>query len=285
MARINALNILLDTEGKEYLAELYGKVIQNVQKQTISSQMKNNDLSGDPTAGSVEAKRFVNASSKAYGTARTAGKGDSVKSKPVTVAIDTDKEIVEELEQKDVSLYGVDGIMGMRASNHALQMAAELDNAFFEEAATNGTEVTPTSTAVEDISEEIIQQCETTRNDYVDGVPRSMMHYVCAPSLYGKIRTYLDKVTEPGVNAQDEEFYEFHGVKTHSCVHLPDGVEAILMVTGAVAQPVMSNTYTAEKIPLSNAYGIELFYSYGTKAVTPDLIFVYKGTASSEATA
>ena len=40
------------------------------------------------------------------------------------------------------------------------------------------------------------------------------------------------------------------------------------------------NQYVAEKIPLSNAYGVELFYNYGTVAVTPDLIFkaVAKGT-------
>lgn len=105
MARIESLNVLTEDAGKEYLSELYGKVIENVNKQLVSTNMKNTDLSGNPEAGSVEAKRFVNASSKDYGTARTAGKGDAVKAKPVTVAIDQDKEIVEELEQKDVSLY------------------------------------------------------------------------------------------------------------------------------------------------------------------------------------
>ena len=35
----------------------------------------------------------------------------------------------------------------------------------------------------------------------------------------------------------------------------------------------MADQYVAEKIPLSNAYGIELFYHYGTAVVTPDLIF------------
>ena len=102
MPRINALNILLESDGKEYLAELYGKTIEGVQKALISGSMKNMDLSGDPVSGTVEAKRFVNATPKNYGTARTAGKGDAVKAKPVTVAIDTDREIVEELEQKDV---------------------------------------------------------------------------------------------------------------------------------------------------------------------------------------
>ena len=273
MARIASLNILLDPTGKDYLAELYGKVIENVNKQLISARMKNTDLSGNPEAGTVEAKRFQNASSKAYGTARTGGKGDYIKAKPVTVAINQDKEIVEELEQKDVTLYGVDGILERRARNHVQRMAAELDSAFFTEAHTAGTALTITGTpTIEEEMETAIQAVETTKNQYVDGVPRSMINLICTPEYYGKIRTYLDKVTVPGVDAAAEEFYAYHGVKTFSCVHLPENVDYIVMADGAVAQPVMSQAYTAEKIPLSNAYGVELFYSYGTKAVMEDLI-------------
>lgn len=276
MARIQSLNILLDPSGKEYLAELYGKVIENVNKQLISARIKNTDLSGNPEAGTVEAKRFVNASGKAYGTARTAGKGDAVKAKPVTIAINQDKEIVEELEQKDTTLYGVDGILERRARNHVARMAAELDSAFFAEAVTAGSALTITATEIPDEIEEAIQSIETVKNNYVDGVPRSMINLVCTPEYYGKIRTYLDKVTVPGVEAGDEEFYAYHGVKTFSSVHLPADTDYIVMADGAVAQPVMSQQYTAEKIPLSNAYGVELFYSYGTKAVMEDLI-KYKG--------
>lgn len=272
MARITSLNILLDTTGKDYLAELYGKVIEGVNKALISVNMKNTDLSGNPEAGSVEAKRFVNASPKAYGTARTAGKGDALKAKPVTVAIDTDKEIVEELEEKDTTLYGVDGILAKRANNHVERMASELDTAFFQEAVDEGTKATPTATAIQDQIEEVIQSVENTKNDFVDGVPRSMINVVCDTATYGQMRTYLDTITRANVDSDEEEFKAYHGVKTFSTVHLPEGVKFIVMVDGAVAQPVMSHQYTAEKIPLSNAYGVELFYSYGTKAVTPDLI-------------
>ena len=273
MARITSLNVLLDPTGKDYLAELYGKVIENVNKQLISARFKNTDLSGNPESGTVEAKRFQNATSKAYGTARTGGKGDYLKAKPVTVAINQDKEIVEELEQKDVTLYGADGILERRARNHVQRMAAELDGAFFAEAHTAGTALTITGTpTIEEEMEQAIQAVETTKNQYVDGVPRSMINLICTPEYYGKIRTYLDKVTVPGVDAAAEEFYAYHGVKTFSCVHLPESVDYIVMADGAVAQPVMSQAYTAEKIPLSNAYGVELFYSYGTKAVMEDLI-------------
>ena len=275
MPRITALNILLDTTGKEYLSELYGKTIEGVQKALISGPMKNMDLSGDPVSGTVEAKRFVNATSKAYGTARTAGKGDAVKAKPVTVAIDTDKEIVEELEDKDVRLYGVDGVLDRRSANHILRMAAELDNAFFAAAASSANALNMSGYAsVSEELEAIIQECETTQNDFVDGVPRSMMHLILSPKYYGKVRNDLDKQTNnANVDTSAEEFYAWHGVRTYSCVHLPAGCDYLLMVDGSVAQPVMADQYTAEKIPLSTAYGVELFYHYGTKVVTPDLIF------------
>ena len=274
MARIEALSILTQEEGKAYLSELYGKVIENVQKNLVSFGMKNADLSGDPSSGSVEAKRFVNAKSQKYGTARAAGAGNKVKADAVTVAIKSDSEIVEEIEEKDTRLYGVDGLLDRRSANHVLRMAAELDTEFFRVAAENATVVEiAEGTAIEDELETVIQECENTKNSFVDGVPRSMMHLVLNTAYYGKVRNHLDKQTRSNVDTAAEEFYTWHGVECKSCVNLPANVKYLLMVDGAVAQPVMANQYVAEKIPLSEAYGVSLFYHFGTEAVTPDLIF------------
>jgi hypothetical protein len=275
MARIESLNMLTTEDGKAYLSELYGKVIEGVMKALVSTGMKNADLSGDPVSGTVEAKRFVNATPQDYGTARTAGKGNAVKASTVTVAIDKDKELVEELEQKDIRLYGVDGVLDRRSKNHVLRMASALDTEFFAVAAENATEVEVdlAGAAIEDVLEAVIQECENTQNDFVDGVPREMMHLTLNTSYYGKVRNNLDKQTRSNVDTAAEEFYTWHGVECKSSVHMPTGVPFILQVTGAVAQPIMADQYTAEKIPLSEAYGVELFYHYGTKAVTPDLIF------------
>jgi hypothetical protein len=109
MARIDSLSIELQTSGKDKLAEEYGKVIENIQAITLSSRLKNTDLSGDPTSGTVEAKRFVNAKSQAYGTARQGGAGNKIKAKPVVVALDDDTEYMEEVEEKDLRTYGVSG--------------------------------------------------------------------------------------------------------------------------------------------------------------------------------
>lgn len=274
MARIESLSILTTESGKEYLAELYGKVIENVMKNLVSAGMKNADLSGNPVSGSVEAKRFVNAKSQEYGTARAAGAGNKVKAKPVTVAIKSDSEIVEEIEEKDIQLYGVDGLLERRAANHVIRMATDLDTEFFKVAADNATAVTVVAdTSIEDELEQVIQECENTKNDFVDGVPRSMMSLVLNTAYYGKVRNNLDKQTRANVDTTAEEFYAWHGVECKSCVNLPAKVKYILMVNGAVAQPVMANQYAAEKIPLSEAYGVSLFYHYGTEAVMPDLIF------------
>lgn len=281
MPRIESLNMLTTEDGKAYLSELYGKVIEGVMKALVSTGMKNADLSGDPVSGTVEAKRFVNATPQDYGTARAAGKGKSVKAATVTVAIDKDKEIVEELEQKDVRLYGVDGVLDRRSKNHVLRMASALDTEFFSVAAENAVEVEVdlAGGAVEDVLEAVIQECENTQNDFVDGVPREMMHLTLNTSYYGKVRNNLDKQTRANVDTAAEEFYTWHGVECKPSVHMPAGVPFILQVTGAVAQPIMADQYTAEKIPLSEAYGVELFYHYGTKAVTPDLIFKPKQSA------
>ncbi|MGI6153694.1 MAG: hypothetical protein ACOYJB_07680 [Christensenellaceae bacterium] len=279
MARIESLNVLLDTTGKDYLAELYGKVIQNIQKAAVSSAIKNTDLSGNPEAGTVEAKRFVNATSKAYGTARQAAKGDYLKARPVTIAIDKNKEIVEELEDKDAAFYGVEGLLVNRAQNHVMTMTRELEQAFFTEAVSSGAEFTTSETEAEKVLEEAIQALECVKNDYVDGVPRDMIHVVASPKFYGKIRTYIDQVaSNANVDTAAESINAFHGVRIDSSIYLPADTEFVVMAKGSVAQPVRPKPYAAEKIPLSEAYAVELFFYYGTKAVMPDLIF-YKEEA------
>ena len=107
------------------------------------------------------------------------------------------------------------------------------------------------------------------------GVPRNMMRLVLDPEYYGKARNYLDKGTNnANVDTAAEDFSMFHGVRTYSSINLPANTHAMIMVDGAVAQPVVLYPYREpEKIPLSNDYGVSMFFDYGTKALTPDLIF------------
>jgi len=272
MARIASLNILLSTTGNDYLAEKYGAVIANVQKNCISQQLKNNDLSGTPGAGTYEAKRFENKTSNAYGTARTGGAGQAIKATPVTVPVNVDKEIVVEAEQKDVTLYGVDALIEREAASAQKSMIRELEKAFFAAAVSAGTAVTPTGTTAEEVAEELIQSVETVSNNFVDGVERDMIALVLSPAEYGKLRSYFDAVSHDG---NSESFGTFHGVKVYSSVYLPAGTKGVCLAEGSIAQPVLPTVAPAQKIPLSNAIAFGIFYSYGTTAVTPDLIFKF----------
>ncbi len=291
MARTNAISLMASNSAKADLSEIYGKVIENVQKSTLSATLKSQLYTGNPAAGSVEFRRFVNASPKAYGTARTAAKGDKLVAPPTTVNLDQHKEIVEECAKFDLDTFGVGSIMARRADNHVQAMAAQLDRAFFEAAATAGTAYTPASNAkIQDIVEGMIQQLETLKNDYTDGVDRSLMALVLTPAKYGELRTFLDAQANPNVDTAGEEFGMYHGVRVYSCTRMPvttapaesgktktTTTHGLLMVTGAVAEPVISRPYSApEKIPLSNDYAMSLFYDYGVKALTPDLIYKWQ---------
>ncbi len=267
MARQDALSIYTDSSTKDKLAETYGEVIEAVQKGAVSEQIKNKNYSGDPSTGSVEIDRFKNATVNDLGTARTNTKGDKlINSGKVTINVDTDKEIVEELAKKDVKLYGLDGMAEKRKVNHTKRMIAYLDTEFFKTAVEEGTELkNVTETSIEDVLEALIQSVEGTVNDFVDGVDRDMLVLVVKPNVYGKIRNYIDRVD--GTEGSTEYF---HNVKLFS--NHRQTKDAICMIDGAVAQLVTTDEYDAEKIPLSNDIALELFFSKGTKAVMPDLI-------------
>ena len=283
MARLDALSIELTTTGKDKLAEEYGKVIENLQHITLASRLKNTDLSGDPTSGTVEAKRFANKVGKAYGTARGNGYADKIKVAPVVVALNDNTEYLEEVENKDLKTYGVAGLIERRTRNHQDALAVELDTKFFAEAVAEGTSFTATVGAtIEDEIEEAIQTIETTKNDFVNGVPRNLIEVVMSPAYYGKLRNKINSISNSnnlGVVPNYEEG-RFNNVNVYSNVFLPEGINYVVMVKGAVAQPVMTSIYDPKAIELSDAIGFGLFAYKGTKAVTPDLI-IYNGTPAS----
>lgn len=277
MARTKAISLIQNGGTKVELSELSNLVIANIQKDTLSSALKSQSYTGNPATGSVEYKRFANSVSKAYGTARTANKGDAITAPPTTVNLDQHKEIVEEAARFDIDTFGIGNIMARRADNHVDTVASELDTAFFSQAVADGTKFETEGTNIEEIVEALIQKLETVNNDYVRGVPRHMIRLICDPLYFGKLRTYLDKgVNNASVDTAAEDFSVFHGVRCYSSINLPQKTNMIVMIDGAIAQPALIYPYAQpEKIPLSNDYGVSMFFDYGTKALTPDLIFYY----------
>lgn len=272
MTRIDSLSILGTPTGKIALEEKYAGVIKNVSENLLSSQFKNKDLSGDPTAGSVIAKRFANAQSKTYGSARTVGKGANVKGSEVPVVIDVNKEIIEEVENKDTKMLGVDGLINKRIANHEGAMELDLEKAYFTtlEAAATNVEMTGV-TGVAAKVDKLINAVKTVKNDYVEGVPVNEIVVTLNVSAFTAMRQYLDNLNNPNVNSAQGKFGYFHGVRVEESIH--QTAEAVAQRIESVAQPVYVSVCNDGKIPLSDAYGFGLFYYYGTKAVTPDLIF------------
>lgn len=268
MARTDALSIYIDNSTADKLAETYGKVIEAVQKGAISEQIKNKNYSGDPTTGSVEIDRFKNASVDDLGTARTGGAGKKLKNTgKVTININTDKEIVEEIAKKDLKLYGIDGMAEKRKDNHIKRMIAYLDTQFFGEAVTSGTGVSLSGNTIAEKLEDMIQKVETTQNDWVDGVDRDMLVLTVKPSVYGALLNYIDSVPNSLTGLKEDYFHQVRIYSNHR-----QSKDVICMIDGAIGQPVLTDQYDAEKIPLSNDIALELFFSKGTKAVMPDLI-------------
>lgn len=286
MARLDAMSVQLSggTEPAK-LAELYGWVINNVQLKTVSQVLKNKMLSGDPAAGSVEANRFENTSSDEYGTARAAGKGKKGKIKPVVIPIDTKRELIHEVEKYDLKRLGISGVYRRYAALDVESMSRELDVAFFAEAVSAGTKLTTTKTTVRERIEEIALKIEKTKNEFVDGVPRNLIAVTLSQDEASDFRLEIDTLPATDNVLKNGYWTNYHGIDLYISNHLGQintGTEAspvltdvsiVAMVYDSVAQPVNVEQHADEqRIALSKAIATELFFDYGTKTVTPDLI-------------
>ena len=279
MPRVNALSIFESENTQAKLNEIQAGIVENIQKKGISFRLKSQNANlDDETAGTFNFKRFQNSESKDYGTARTNNKGDKLTAPETPVSLDTDKEIVEEVAAKDAKRFGIDksllSIVEKRKANHEMTLLAELETAFFAKAVEKGTKI-PGINFDEDIAdqmEDIIQAIETTKNKYVRGVPRDLIAITCRPKVYGKLKNYLNNNYNANFSVAEEELPGLNGVAVFSNVYLPDDVDFVVMVKESVAQPTSIDEYNGERIPLSNDYAVELFYSYGTEALAPDLI-------------
>lgn len=270
----NALEFLqYGTNTKEVLKEGFAPLIANVMKKTLSSKLKNTDGSGDPKTGSMTFTRMSNSTSNPYGTARTGLAGETINFSKVTVYLNIDREIVIEAEAKDLKLYTIEEVLAKKQASNEKSMIRELERAFFQTAVDAGSKFTPVGTAIEDVVEELILAVETTQNDFIDGVDRDVLANILKPAKYSELRKYIaEGIGNANINIGQELIPLFNGAEVYSSIYLPTGVDVLCMVKGSVAQPVWVSDFDKTKVPFSNAYTIELYYSYGVGAVMPDLI-------------
>lgn len=281
MARQPALNIADYTNQAtmDNLAEVLDGVIENIQVSAVSEALKNKNGSGDPESGSVEYKRFVNAELKSKGTARTATHGDKVIAKPIIVNLDDDKEIVEELQIKDVKLYGIDGMAEKRKGNFAKRVVAYLDRKFFAEAVNAGTKFTRGDlTKAKDIIDAMIVSAKGTSSDFIDGIDAEDLALIVDGEYRKELKNELDELpngTAPGNGI----IGRYDTLDVYESNRMPTNVKAIVMLKEAIAQPRLISDYQAEKVPFDDAIALETFLYTGCKALVPEAI-IYDASGS-----
>lgn len=275
-----ALNIMLqDGETKDNLKQVLSGVLENVSARAISEQIKAKNGSGTPEGGVIEYKRFANAELKDKGTARKQGKGDPVNSKPVKVYIDTDKEIVEELQGKDIKLYGIDGMAERRKPNHQSAIIRYLDREFFAKVL-EGTKVEAKAN-VQDTIDDLLERARTLQNDFIDGIESDLLVIVVDSKYRKGMKKILDELPN-GTDPKEQAIGMYDSVRVYESNRMPKGVRCVVMMDGAIAQPYYVSEYSAEKVPFDDAVALEDFLFKGTKALMEDTIFYVEDNSENK---
>lgn len=269
----NSLNVFTDLSQntKDQLKDVLAGVIENIQVTAVSERIKNKRGSGDPEGGSITYKRFKNATLQAKGTARTAGAGNPLQDENVIINLNDDKEIVEELQKKDIKLLGIPALAEKRKANFAKRVSAYLDTKFFATAMTAGTAYAGTSTAVKDIIDDMIVTAKNTSSDYIDGIDADDLVIVLNAEYRKEMKNALDALpngTEPRnglIGMYDSiEVYESNRLGTAKC---------FVMLKESVAEPWYVSEYDVEKIPLDDAVALESFLYCGAGALNSEAIY------------
>lgn len=265
---------------QDKLALLLDGVIANVQVRAISEIIKNKNGSGTPESGTIEYKRLVNSTLEDYGTARAAGKGTEVVADPIKINIDNDKEIVEELEFKDLKLYGVAGLAEKRSENHTKRTVAYLDREFFSAAVTAGTLYAGSETTAVAIIDDMIVDAKETSSSFIDGIDAEDLVLVVNGTYRKALKNDLNELPN-GTSPSTGSIGTYDSVVVYESNRMPAGVDAIIMMNGSVAQPrLLSDSYGFEKIPLTNSFALQLYLSTGVGALMAETI-TYAGTTPS----
>ena len=289
MAMTDALSIYLENgTTKAYLKNVLAGIFENYQKEALSARFKSKNANLNRAAGSYEFKRFANSTVRDYGTARTAGKGDKIIAPPITVNLDKNKEIVEEVNFFDAdgsfTDEGFKAMVERRKTNFELSVTDFLDLDYFSVAKAGGTAATALGVTDLDSTKSFKRQIETligkfektgkngTENKYVRGIDRRYMALILDSSLYGLVKDELNDCRNFSQMISDEKFTGINGVACFSSVNLPDGVDYELMTMDSIAQPVLPSGFEFEKIPLSIEYAMEMFFRYGSKVLAPELV-------------
>lgn len=274
MSLEKALGINVHGQGttKDDLALVLDGVVENIQTRAVSESLKARNGSGHPAGGTVEYKRFANAVLEDYGTARSGYKGANVVAKPIKILIDTDKEIIEEFAIKDVELYGIKALVERRKTNIERRLSAFLDREFFARAVADGTAFDRNGeTDIVKIVDAMIVKAKSTTSDFIDGIDAEDLAFVVSPEWRKALKNHLNELPQ-GTPAENGLIGTYDSVDFHESHRLGTGVNGIIMLKEAVAQPYLLSEYGVEKIPFVNAVALESYISKGDGVLASEAV-------------
>lgn len=162
--------------------------------------------------------------------------------------------------------------MQKRANNQAKRIEAYLDREFFAEAVKAGTQFTRGSlTDTKEIIDAMIVKAKETSSDFIDGLEAEDLALVVNGAGRKALKNQLDELPN-GTAPSNGTIGTYDSVTVYESNRMPEGVQAIVMLKGAIAQPFYVNDYVAEKIPLDDAFAVENFLYKGTKALMEETI-------------
>lgn len=280
-----ALSIYADAQGnKADLRNIIVGIFENVGAKTVAGKLKSRNADLSKPAGSYEYKRFSNAESKEYGTARSTHTGANVIAKPVVVNLDQNREIVENVNEFDANSFteeALESLLKRRQYDIQLSLERELDREFFSAAKLEGTAAEIVVDASKDIVaqlEEVILKLVTTKNKFVDGVDRENMALVVSPKLHSKLKTELNHVYNFSGSVESGPVPGINGVAVMEALRLPEGVDYVLITKDSIAQPVVIKDAVVGVWDGSIDVYYGTFYRYGTRVLAPELVLYGSAT-------
>lgn len=272
---------------KDKLKVVYGAIIQNIVGQSIFTDLLNTNYSTTPTAGgSVNVKRMKFSTVRNYGTARENQEGDKLQNNGVDILINTQKEIVDEVENKDLKWFldgGRAALLAELSNNKAASMNIFLEEAYFVALQTAAATYDVSSITDADSNKQIakrlsalFRKAESTTGENVNKIDRSLLICTVTPEIYDALEDHLVTLPNPRNGGADAEFYKRVEIR----VALRQTVDAIVQVRGSMAMPMVIDNYDVTKVPFGNAFVDELYFFYGIGAIMPECI--YKAAISSD---
>ena len=167
-----------------------------------------------------------------------------------------------------------------RKVNHQSAIIRYLDREFFKEVL-KGTKIVAKDTVQSSI-DELLENARTLKNDFIDGIESDLLVIVVDSKYRKEMKKILDELPN-GTDPKEQAIGMYDSVRVYESTRMPEGVRAVVMMDGAIAQPYYVSEYGAEKIPFDDAVALEDFLYKGTKALMEDTIFYIQDEASTKA--